>query len=108
MENKGIQKIENTQYGVENLSKIIKSILVIIITIKLAVGMKLTFFKVISSPIKIYDMLKKIWEQYEIIKSSYGIAYEEIKDFKVNEIDDLLKNMLKGFDEVFGASLDNR
>ena len=108
MENKGIKRIDNTKYGVENLSKIIKAILIIIITIKLAVGMKLTFFKVISSPLKIYDMLKKIWEQYEIIKNSYEIAYDEIKDFKLNEVDDLLRNMLKGFDEVFGAELDNR
>jgi hypothetical protein len=69
--------------------------------------MKLTFWKVATSPLKIYDLLKTIWTQYDIIKDSYGIAYEEIKDFKVNEIDDLLKNMLKGFEEVFGAELDN-
>jgi hypothetical protein len=107
MENRGIKRIENTKYGVENLSIIIKSILIIIVTIKLAVGMKLTFWKVATSPLKIYDMLKKIWEQYEIIKDIYNIAWEEIKDIEVNEIDDLLKNMLKGFDEVFGAALDN-
>jgi len=97
-----IRNIENKNYGVTNIASIIKAVLIIISTVYAIVGLKLTWWSFVTSPIKTYTMIKVIIREVGVIMDNHNTAWEEIKDFKANEIDDLLREMLDGFKQVFG------
>jgi len=96
-----VKSIKNKEYGIKNLAEIMTALLIIISTVISTIGLKLTWWKAITSPVKTYGILKIILYEIKIIYEKYNDAWLEIKDFKTNEIDDLMKEMIIGFEEIF-------
>ena len=99
---KAVDNITKKEYGVKHIAQIVTSVLLIVSTAYTLIGTKITWWKLITSPMKTLTAVKLILDQVNMIIDSYDEAWMEIKDFKTNEIDDLMTELIVGFKEIFG------